>query len=525
MLRVPQLARRLQAAAARSQATAAASAPVAAAGAALVPATKFNEVKFQKEDVEKVMTELPAFSFYEMAEDTEPNPYSMSTMDHSILLDPQEPALVAPKTEFSKLENGLKIASVDKQGMKATLGLYVNAGSRFETAANFGVSHMVSLMGYTSTAHLSHLRTVKTLEQLGASATSECVAGREEIVYKVELMREYMPYAVPLMIGNVLFPRLLPWEVKAASKKVKEARAAVEGDADAMVNELLHKAAYCNNTLGFAPSSTERCMPYFTPETMRSFMLDHFAPERMTLVGVNVSHSELSKWAMRSFADYNAIPLKKREAAKAMYTGGDLRMEGSSPYCHLAIALESVPWGQQELAPITLLQALLGSASAVTGNVGSGRTSRLATEIVKQSPYVESCASFNTSYSDSGLFGIYGVCQPDKAGTMASAMMKSLTGLTSVSKAELDKAKAMLKGKIYRQTDDGSTLTQDLGQQLLLSGRYGSPADFAKAIDAVSEAQVTAAAKKLLSSKPTVAAFGDTHTVPHYSAVEAALKA
>jgi processing peptidase subunit alpha len=338
-------------------------------------------------------------------------------------------------------------------------------------------------------------------------------------------MREYMPYAVPLMIGNVLFPRLLPWEVKAASKKVKEARAAVEGDADAMVNELLHKAAYCNNTLGFAPSSTERCMPYFTPETMRSFMLDHFAPERMTLVGVNVSHSELSKWAMRSFADYNAIPLKKREAAKAMYTGGDLRMEGSSPYCHLAIALESVPWGQQELAPITLLQALLGSASAVTGNVGSGRTSRLATEIVKQSPYVESCASFNTSYSDSGLFGIYGVCQPDKAGTMASAMMKSLTGLTSVSKAELDKAKAMLKGKIYRQTDDGSTLTQDLGQQLLLSGRYGSPADFAKAIDAVSEAQVTAAAKKLLSSKPTVAAFGDTHTVPHYSAVEAALKA
>jgi processing peptidase subunit alpha len=460
-----------------------------------------------------------------MSEDGEPNPYSMSTMDHSILLDPQAPSLVAPKMEFSKLENGLKIASIDKQGMKASLGLYVSAGSRFESSSNFGVSHMISLMGYTSTAHLSHLRTVKTLEQLGASATSECVAGREDIAYKVELMREYVPFAVPLMIGNVLFPRLLPWEVKAASKKVKDARAALESDPDAMVSELLHRAAFCNNTLGFAPSTTERSMPYFTPDTIRSYMLDHFAPERMVLVGVNVAHSELSKWAMRSFADYNAIPLKKREEPKAQYTGGDLRMDGSSPYCHLAIALESVAFGQRELAPVALLQSLLGSACAVTGEIGSGRTSRLATEIVKQSPYVESCAAFNTSYSDSGLFGIYGVSQPDKAGAMATAMLKSLSGLTKVSKDELNRAKAMLKGKMYRQVDDGSTLMQDVGQQLLISGSYGSPADFAKIIDGVSEAEVAAAAKKILSSKPTVAAFGDTHTVPHYSAVEAALKA
>merc|ERR1719229_418664 len=145
------------------------------------------------------------------------------------------------------------------------------------------------MMGYTSTAHLSHLRTVKTLEQLGAAGSSDCVAGREDIVYKTELMREYVPYAVPLMIGNVLFPRLLPWEVKAASKKVKDARAMIESDPDAMVNEMLHKAAFCNNTLGFAPSTTERSMPYFTPETIRSFMLDNFAPERMVLVGVNVA--------------------------------------------------------------------------------------------------------------------------------------------------------------------------------------------------------------------------------------------
>lgn len=500
------------------------SARLQVASESTLPALTFNEVKFKKEDVGQVMMELPAFNFYEIKESVV-NPYKGTTLDRSILLDPPAPVLTRPKAEFSKLENGLKIASIDKQGLTAHVGLYVNTGSRFETSANFGVSHMVSLMSYHSTAHLSHLRTVKTLEQLGANATATCKAGREEVVYQVDVMREFVPLVVPLMIGNVLFPRLLPWEVKAASKKVKEARAALEKDPDAMVSELLHKAAYCNNTLGLSPLASERSLAYFTPETIRSFMLDHFAPERMVLVGVNVAHSELSKWAMRSFADYNAIPLKQRPAAKAKYTGGDLRLEGPSPFCHLAIGFESAAWGQKDLAPITLLRTILGGGSALGSGPGSGMTSRLSTQVLGQNPYVESCAAFTSSYSDSGLFGVYGVSHPDKAGEMAASITKAMAGLTEISEEELKRAKAMLKGKMFRQVDDGRVLMQDLGNQLLLSGRYGAPRDFAKIIDLVGLTQVKAAARKLLASKPTVAAYGDTHSVPHYSAVEAGLKA
>jgi len=380
-------------------------------------------------------------------------------------------------------------------------------------------------MGWHSTAHLSHLRTVKTLEQLGADQTTACTAGREEIAYQVEVQREYVSLVVPLMVGNVLFPRLLPWEVKGEHKKIEEAQQALLGNPDSMVSEMLHKAAYCNNTLGLSPLASGRGLPYFTPETVRSYMLDHFAPERMVLVGVNVAHSELAKWAMRSFADYNAIPLKKREETKAAYTGGDLRIEGSSPYCHLALAFESVPFGAAETAAAAVLQTILGGGSAMYSGIGSGLTSRLSTQVVKQSAAVESCAAFSTSYSDSGLFGVYGVCQSDKAGDMAKALAKTMASLSTVSKDELAKAKAMLKGKVFRQAEDDSELMQDMGQQLLLTGKYGSPADFAKLVDAVSEADVSALAKKILSTKLTLAAFGDTHAVPHYSAMEQAFKA
>ena len=54
------------------------------------------------------------------------------------------------------------------------------------------------------------------------------------------------------MIGSALLLRLLPWEVKAASTKIKESRAALENGLAAMVSELPHKAAYCNNILGLS---------------------------------------------------------------------------------------------------------------------------------------------------------------------------------------------------------------------------------------------------------------------------------
>jgi len=178
----------------------------AAPAASTLPVPSFKEVKFVKEDVEAVMSELPDYNFYEMIESM-PNPYQGSTLDRSILIDPPAPSLVKPTVQFSKLENGLKIAAVDRGGLMAKVGLFVSAGSRFETSANFGVSHMVELMAYKSTAHLSHLRTVKTLEQLGAAGSSTCKAGPEEIMYEVSVMREYVPLVVPLLIGNILFPR------------------------------------------------------------------------------------------------------------------------------------------------------------------------------------------------------------------------------------------------------------------------------------------------------------------------------
>merc|ERR1711953_1440345 len=135
-----------------------------------------------------------------------------------------------------------------------------------------------------------------------------------------------------------------------------------------------------------------------------------------------------------------------------------------------------------------------------------------------------SCIGFNRSYSDSGLFGIYGACQAEAAGGLATQMIETLSGLKTISEAELDAAKAVLKGKLLRQLDNDAALLKDIGQQLLHTGAYRSPQAFSQSVDDVTIESVTAAAAKILSSNPTVIACGDTHALPHHSYVAAALK-
>ena len=59
--------------------------------------------------------------------------------------------------------------------------------------------------------------------------------------YKASVLREYVPIIVPLLVGNVLFPRLLPWEVNAAHELIDLSKRKM--GPDAIVTEMLIQTA------------------------------------------------------------------------------------------------------------------------------------------------------------------------------------------------------------------------------------------------------------------------------------------
>ena len=68
-----------------------------------------------------------------------------------------------------------------------------------------------------------------------------------------------------------------------------------------LMTELIHRAAYRDNTLGLPSICTEDSIDKISSKDLRQYAAAHFVPSRMVLVGVNVEHNQLVELARQHF--------------------------------------------------------------------------------------------------------------------------------------------------------------------------------------------------------------------------------
>lgn len=73
-----------------------------------------------------------------------------------------------PPTEVTQLDSGLRVASEDSGSQTATVGLWIDAGSRYEDAKNNGVAHFLEHMAFKGTAKRSQTDLELEVENMGA---------------------------------------------------------------------------------------------------------------------------------------------------------------------------------------------------------------------------------------------------------------------------------------------------------------------------------------------------------------------
>lgn len=490
----------------------------------------FRKVPILQEEPDVVVSELPelilaASSSTSTSSQASQNKYLGLPLTTPIDIEAEKSSASTlssiPPTCFAELENGLRIAAVDRQGLCSSIGLFVHTGSRFQSAETACLPHFLELMAFRSSAHLSHLRTLKTLEQLGAAAS--CRVGREDVLYQIDVLREYVPVALPLMLANVTCPLVLEKEVAEAHSHVADVQANLEENPESLVCELLHVTAYKGNTLGHPLYATEEDLSKFTVEHMRAFLERHCTPDKLILVGVNVDFDELCKWTARSFAEHSvpgAVALKPKteqvEAPPVLYTGGEARVERPNPLCHLMLGWEvQGGWNGPSLAAVTVLQMFLGGGGSFsTGGPGKGMHTRIYTEVLNRHHWVESCQASSVMYAESGLFTIYATIVPQHADDFITVLAKVFQGISRISDVELLRAKNALKSSIHMNLEMRAVMMEDIGRQMVLSGKVGTAQEFCRMVDAVTTADLVKTLNSCLLTDPCLVAFGAIEKVP-----------
>jgi len=132
--------------------------------------------------------------------------------------------------------------------------------------------------------------------------------------------------------------------------------------------------------------------------------------------------------------------------------------------------------------------------------------------------------AYNHAYSDSGIFCVHSSAHPSQVPDLVEVIVKEFVSMAgAVGKTELERAKRQLQSLLLMNLESRPVIFEDIGRQVLATGRRRPPQYFIEEIGRISEDDIQRVALRMLRNKPYVAALGDLHKLPAISRIEAAL--
>ncbi|KAA8909317.1 peptidase M16 inactive domain-containing protein [Sphaerosporella brunnea] len=451
--------------------------------------------------------------------------------------------------QITTLPNGIRVATEALPGHFSGLGVYIDAGSRYENDHLRGVSHLVDRLAFKSTKSRSAEHMLETLESLGGNVL--CASSRETIMYQAAVFNKDVGNMMGILAETVRDPLITSEEVdqqlETAAYEIREIWAKPE----LILPELLHMTAFQKNTLGNPLLCPEDRLAHINREVIEDYRSVFYRPERLVVALAGVEHEEAVKLAEKYFGDMPTTPQTPQTptaplgplsklpfvssgasaplgtTTPAHYTGGMTAIPPSDipthlpQYCHMHIAFEGLPISDPDIYALATLQTLLGGGGSFSaGGPGKGMYSRLYTNVLNQYGWIESAVAFNHSYTDSGLFGIAASCHPDAGHALINVVLQELRNLlannySGLKEDEVNRAKNQLRSSLLMNLESRMVELEDLGRQVQVYGRKISAIEMSEKINKLTVQDIKNVAQRVLKGKggPTIIVQGKDESI------------
>ncbi|TKR77682.1 hypothetical protein L596_018608 [Steinernema carpocapsae] len=426
-----------------------------------------------------------------------------------------------PDAEVSTLKNGLRVASQPAASGTATVGVWIDSGSRYEHEGNNGVAGFLEHMVYKGTGKHTQAQLETELAKIGASLNS--FTSREHTAYYAQCPASEVEKTVDILadvLRNSKFDEAaIETERNVLLRKMQEA----EENLHEVVFDQLHAAAFQGTPLALSPLGTTDSIKNITRRDIIEFAQDHYKPVRMVVSGAGaVSHEQLVKFSEKNFGDLaNEYERKVPAAGGIRFTGSEFRFRNDNiPHMYGAVAVEGVGMGHPDFLPLQVASTFVGQWD-VTHQASVNSPSRLAQKVSTESELI-SYESFSLSYKDTGLFGIQFAMmgtQSEETTSLVRKFQREWKHLTSgVTDDEVDRAKAQLKTILFRSLESSTAKADSNARQILYSGALKTAAELEQAIERVDANAVREAMSRNVYDRDIVTTgLGRTEAFPAYS--------
>jgi Predicted Zn-dependent peptidases len=411
------------------------------------------------------------------------------------------------------LPSGLRVVSDPMATVEsASIGVWVDAGTRHEPPEINGISHLLEHMAFKGTERRSARAIAEEMDAVGGHLNA--YTARDHTAYYAKVLKDDASLALDI-VADILQHSTMDGEELAREQDVVVQEIGQANDTpDDIVFDHFQAVAYPGQPLGRPVLGTEELVRGMGRDTILGYMREHYSAPRMVLAAAGrIDHDRLAAEAEQAFAGLSAKPDVAPEAAS--YAGGDFREERDIEQVNLVLGFDGVSYRDPDYYAASVLSTLLGG----------GMSSRLFQEVREKRGLVYSIYSFTSSYADGGLFGIYAGTGEDEVKELIPVMCDEVVKITAgITAEELQRARAQLKASILMSLESTSSRCEQLARQILIYGRPVTTEEVVARVEAIDEAEIIRVAKRLFATPATFAAIGPLAKVEGFDKVAERLK-
>lgn len=377
----------------------------------------------------------------------------------------------------STLSNGLRIVTEHIESVKSvSVGIWVKTGGRNETAKQAGITHFLEHMLFKGTDKRSSFDIALSMESVGGYLNA--FTSSEYTCYYSRCVNTQLDRALDVLSDMVLHPSFPEEEIEKEKKVVIEEMKMYRDSPDDYLFEEFNSKIFEGHELGRPVLGFEDTVSDFSRQDLYDYMEERYHPANLLVsVAGNVDHDKVVELVAEYFEKLEARESQDKEQPLPAFKKENVKLTKAIEQTHYIYGRRGLNFDHEDKYLLLLANTILGG----------GMSSRLHQNVREKYGYCYSIQTFNQSYTDTGLWGIYVGTDKEYVDHVRELIQKELKNMQEemVPEKELEEAKSQLKGKLLLSQESTSNRMTRLAKSELYFGRFVTLDELVENIDSV----------------------------------------
>ncbi|ACM60517.1 putative Zn-dependent peptidase [Caldicellulosiruptor bescii] len=402
------------------------------------------------------------------------------------------------------LSNGIRLVYEKIDTVKtASIGIWVLAGSRYETKKINGISHFIEHILFKGTKNRSSREIVYEIESIGGQINA--FTAKEYTCFYVRVLDEFLQKGFDILSDLILNPVIALEEMEKEKTVIIEEINMTKEDPEEILYQSLNDLIWKNQTLSYPIIGKESTVKKIDRNKIENYMRERYIPQNIVIsVAGNFEEEKLVEFVEMYFGDWKCSNNKKDGVnfiSKPVFNRGAVIKNKKVDQAHMAITFEG--FGQEDEKVYELL--------VLSNILGGGMSSRLFQRIREELGLVYSITSFVSTFKDAGVLIIYAGTNPKNISAVYKEIMSQLRLFLrgEILLDEVEVAKQQIKGSIIFGLENTSSRMSNMGKNMLLLNKIMELEHITKIIDSIDYTKVIDTAREVLSKEFSVAVVGN----------------